>query len=140
MKYLSSAITLSESDYRITAIYAQGAGGQHVNKRSNAVHLRFDIRQCSLPESEKHLLLTASHHLITASGVIIIKSQGHRSQQMNRQAALARLQTLIYQLTRSKKKRRPSRPTLAVNMRRLEAKKRKAVTKKRRADICFSIR
>lgn len=86
---LSRNVSIPDNELEITAIRAQGAGGQHVNKTSTAIHLRFDIRASGLPEYYKERLLAASHHLITADGVIIIKAQEYRSQELNREAALA---------------------------------------------------
>ena len=90
----------------MSGIRAQGAGGQHVNKASTAIHLRFDIKASSLPEFYKERLLAASHHLISADGVVIIKAQEYRSQEMNREAAIARLVALIKELTAVQKSRR----------------------------------
>ena len=135
MIVLSRNVTISEGELEITAIRAQGAGGQHVNKSSTAIHLRFDIRASSLPDFYKERLLSASHHLITADGMVIIKAQEHRSQEMNREAALKRLENLIRELTVVEKARRPTRPTLASKRRRLEGKAQRSNTKALRGKV-----
>lgn len=113
----------------MTAIRSQGAGGQHVNKTSTAIHLRFDIAASSLPEPYKALLLEKSHHLITAEGIVVIKAQNYRSQDMNREAALARLCALIEELTEIPKDRKATKPTRASKVRRLVSKAKKSETK-----------
>lgn len=135
MIILSRNVVIPDSELEITAIRAQGAGGQHVNKSSTAIHLRFDIRASSLPPFYKERLLAASHHLITPEGVVIVKAQEYRSQEMNREAALKRLQNLIQELTVVEKTRRATRPTLASKKRRLESKSRKASTKSLRGKM-----
>lgn len=135
MIILSSNVTIPDSELEITAIRAQGAGGQHVNKTSTAIHLRFDIRASSLPEFYKERLLAASHHLITEDGVVIIKSQEYRSQEMNREAALARLESLIKELTTVQKSRRATRPTRASKERRLAGKAQKSSVKSLRGKV-----
>ncbi|MGQ9450641.1 alternative ribosome rescue aminoacyl-tRNA hydrolase ArfB [Leclercia sp. TB492] len=135
MIVLSRTVTLPDNEVEITAIRAQGAGGQHVNKTSTAIHLRFDIRASSLPEYYKERLLAASHHLITSEGVIIIKAQEYRSQEMNREAALARLVALIQELTVVQKSRRATRPTRASKERRLASKAQKSSVKALRGKV-----
>lgn len=132
---LSSNVTIPDSELEITAIRSQGAGGQNVNKTSTAIHLRFDIRASSLPEFYKERLLAATHHLITAEGVVIIKAQEYRSQEMNREAALARLEALIRELTVVQKSRRPTRPTRASKERRLAGKAQKSTVKSLRGKV-----
>lgn len=119
----------------MTAIRSQGAGGQHVNKTSTAIHLRFDISASSLPESDKNQLLKRSHHLITPEGIVVIKAQSYRSQDMNREAALARLVALILELTVIPKDRKATKPTRASKERRLGAKSQRSETKARRGKL-----
>ena len=134
---LSGQVSISDDELTITAIRAQGAGGQHVNKTSTAIHLCFDIRASSLPEYYKERLLAASHHLISADGVIIIKAQEYRSQEMNREAAIARLVALFQTLTTEQKSRRPTRPTRASKERRLTSKAQKSSVKSMRGKVRY---
>ncbi|KJV48679.1 hypothetical protein VH86_09855 [Pantoea sp. BL1] len=135
MIVLSRSVSLADNEVELSAIRAQGAGGQHVNKTSTAIHLRFDIHASSLPPFYKERLLAASHHLITAEGVVIIKSQEYRSQEMNREAALQRLINLIRELTTVEKARRATRPTRASKERRLEGKLRRSNVKAMRGKV-----
>ena len=137
MIVISRQVSIPDSELTITAIRAQGAGGQHVNKTSTAIHLRFDIRASSLPEYYKERLLEASHHLISADGVIIIKAQEYRSQEMNREAAIARLVAVIQALTAEQKSRRPTRPTRASKERRLTSKAQKSSVKNLRGKVRY---
>ena len=137
MIVISRQVRIPDTELTITAIRAQGAGGQHVNKTSTAIHLRFDIRASSLPEYYKERLLEASHHLISADGVIIINAQEYRSQEMNREAAIARLVSVIQTLTAEQKSRRPTRPTRASKERRLTSKAQKSSVTSMRGKVRY---
>ncbi|EBF9677782.1 aminoacyl-tRNA hydrolase [Salmonella enterica subsp. enterica] len=132
---ISRTVSIADNELEITAIRAQDAGGQHVNKTSSAIHLRFDIRASGLPEYYKQRLLTASHHLISDDGVIIIKAQEFRSQELNREAAIARLVAVIKEFTAEQKKRRATRPTRASKERRLSSKAQKSSVKALRGKV-----
>ncbi|BFU95043.1 MAG: peptidyl-tRNA hydrolase [Nitrospira sp.] len=124
MLHISSHVILPDSEIEIHAIRSQGAGGQHVNKVSSAIHLRFDVAASSLPPFYKAELRKLRDGRISDEGVITIKAQQFRSQEQNREEALNRLRALIQSVAIPRKKRRPTKPTKSSQNRRLESKKK----------------
>jgi ribosome-associated protein len=122
MLYISSHVTIPDTEIDIHAVRAQGAGGQHVNKVSTAIHLRFDIGASSLPERYKEQLLLLKDHRISKDGVITIKAQESRSQEQNREDALTRLRELIQRVAIPRKKRKATKPSKGSKQRRLDDK------------------
>jgi ribosome-associated protein len=129
------APVVSADEVSFSAIRAQGAGGQNVNKVSNSVHLRFDVAASSLPEPLRERLLASGDRRISADGVLVIKAQRHRSLEMNKQDALARLNELIAQAADVPPPRKPTRPTRASRKRRLEGKSQRGELKSTRAKV-----
>lgn len=128
-------IPVAEDELVFTAMRAQGAGGQNVNKVSSAVHLRFSIPASSLPEDVKQRLLALGDQRITGEGVVVIKAQTSRSQEQNKADAIARLQALVDSVATPPKRRRPTKPTLGSQRRRLEGKASRGDVKRQRGPV-----
>lgn len=132
---ISSNVSLPMEDIDITAIRAQGAGGQHVNKVSSAIHLRFNIAASSLPEFYKLRLTQQRDSRISSDGVVVIKAQRFRSQDKNRQDALERLKDLICSAAATQKARRPTKPTRSSKKKRMDGKTRRGQVKSLRGKV-----
>ncbi|VAX13227.1 Hypothetical protein YaeJ with similarity to translation release factor [hydrothermal vent metagenome] len=135
MLYISSNVSIADREITFSAIRAQGAGGQNVNKVATAIHLRFDIRSSSLPDFYKERLLKLQRQCISRDGIIVIKAQQSRSQLQNREAALRQLQMIIQSVAVSRKKRRATRPTRSSQKRRMDTKTKRGKTKALRRKI-----
>lgn len=135
MVVLSNEVQLGDWEVEFSAVRSQGAGGQNVNKVASAIHLRFDIRRSSLPPFYKERLLRLSDQRITKDGVIVIKAQQYRTQDMNRDDAIERLRELINEAVVVQKKRRATRPTRGSQVRRVDSKVKRGQSKQLRGKI-----
>ena len=135
MLRISHMVSIPDGEIDISAIRSQGAGGQNVNKVASAVHLRFDVRASSLPDFYKRRLLTLRDKRLTKDGVIVIKSQEHRSQERNKDEALGRLQQMVKAVAVLPKARRVTKPSKGAKRRRLENKAKRSQLKASRKKV-----
>jgi ribosome-associated protein len=132
---ISAQLSIPDSEIVISAVRSQGAGGQNVNKVSSAIHLRFDVRASSLPESCKQSLLSLRDQRLSKDGVIVIKAQQYRTREKNLEAAISRLQEMVRQATARVKKRRATKPTRSSQQKRMDRKSQRGRTKSLRGKV-----
>ena len=137
MLQISKAVTITDSEIKISSMRSSGSGGQNVNKVSTAIHLKFNIQNSKLPDFYKKRLLTLSDHRITQEGVIIIKAQSYRTQEKNKLDALTRLKNLIKEVALPGKSREPTEPTKASKQRKAKNKNKRSQTKNLRARVDY---
>ncbi|MGM8887890.1 MULTISPECIES: alternative ribosome rescue aminoacyl-tRNA hydrolase ArfB [unclassified Psychrobacter] len=137
MIFISNTISLSDSEVEISAIRAQGAGGQNVNKVSSAIHLRFDINASSLNDTQKQRLLDSKDSRITKEGIFVLKAQQHRTQERNKIDAFERLKAFIFQSTQVAKARRPTKPSRNAKRKRVDQKTQRGKTKALRGKVDY---